>query len=1281
MSSRAFLLRFTVLLALFAGFIVPFTGPAAAAGPVMYPNGVGADLGPTPVTLGTAVRAGDDPAGLRTGTLAGKTYWQTQVSAGTGYLAVTADAGYVATLTGNAVVLVTYYDGGTGQLMLQTASGSTALATLSGTNTWKHAATAVIAADAGHELRLSGAESDITVAQIRFTAAGPSATLGPNPSNTGVNPNAGDNAAGLVTGTIAGRGYWQTDAASPPPSTNYFYMNVADSYAYNSKDILLVSIDYFDAGNGTLNVQYDSPGDELVDKFKPSPVFSYGDSGTWKTHDLVLDDAILTNRTNGSDFRITHDGSNVEIKVAAVRVTVIPIQLAPKAGLRALVSQGNRALYAAREGTRDGQYPAGAKATFAAVVADAQAVIDDPAATEAQVRAELQRLFDAYQAFRASAVNTNIARQATLSASSGANPGRANDGDGGTAWTSSGGAGEWLQADLGKVQPVNDVLVQWGQAYSPDYTVQTSGDGTHFTTVGRNGAPGGSSNSRTRFAVTPARFVRIQLSGAAGYTIAELQIRNQWTTTAKPVLGKPKFPTDDAVVADFVATAYGADPRGVKDSTKAIQNALYDCYDSGGGTVWLPDGTYRVTTTVEVPAFCTLRGDHRDPDRGSGSYGTVVTADLPSGDKGPVLFRIGGSASIIGVTTYYPRQSASAPVPYGFTFEITGSAWASDENYMMGTISDVTMLNSYRGIGISTMRDERGRPPAVGQTHESATVRNVKGTALLEGAEAYNGADVGTWENVRFSNAYWATAPAAYRPPARSTLDSWTRAHGTGFVLGDLEWEQFTGISASDYHIGIHIVPGQRVDFAGSFQQAQINRTDIALQVERFDSRWGLGIASSELDGDIVNNSAGFVKLTDTKLTGTTTGTVYRLAGKPPVYQAQPVVRQPTRQVLYDGGKVAHGNGYEPAADATAAIQQLLDRAGREGGGVVYLPAGWYRLAGRLVVPSNVELRGASSNPNRDQDGRSGGTVLFTYAGRNAPDADTAPAAITLAGTNSGVSGLRFFYPENNPATGLVPYPYAIRGDGFGAYVVNVGLPNGWNAVDMSSARANLFLVRKLSGTFVRHGVTVGKNTGGRIEGVLTNGNTFVRVGFHEPGWVLGSNLFPQVIDGYTRKYEDLVTVNGASRLTVLNAFGYGLHNGLVVNSGDVRAYNLGSDNLGTGGVTVKADAGQVSVVNLMRYNGATSTGTARLFNIMVINIVQSKVAVTATDGGTATLAGNETLPGSYENGSQVTATARPATGFRFVNWTSADTVVSTDPAYAFTVAADTNLVAHFAKS
>src|SRR5882724_1391470 len=134
-----------LILTLIAALALPALGAAhaaAAAGPVMYPNGIGADLGPSPVTLGVVARAGDDAAGLRTGTLAGKTYWQTQVAAGTTYFGVAPNTGYVASVAGRPVVLlVTYYDSGSGELTLRTAEGTTEnLAALTGTDTWQRAA-------------------------------------------------------------------------------------------------------------------------------------------------------------------------------------------------------------------------------------------------------------------------------------------------------------------------------------------------------------------------------------------------------------------------------------------------------------------------------------------------------------------------------------------------------------------------------------------------------------------------------------------------------------------------------------------------------------------------------------------------------------------------------------------------------------------------------------------------------------------------------------------------------------------------------------------------------------------------------------------------------------------------------------------------------------------------------------------------------------------------------------------------------------------------------------
>ncbi len=828
--------------------------------------------------------------------------------------------------------------------------------------------------------------------------------------------------------------------------------------------------------------------------------------------------------------------------------------------------------------------------------------------------------------------------------------------------------------------------------------MQVSNDGQKFTTVGRTGSPGGNQFSRTRFATISPRYVRVVMTGAESYIVRELQLRLVPVVAPKPRLVETVNPTEDGVVADFDATAYGADRSGRTDSTKAIQAAIYACQDAGGGTVWLPAGKYKVTDTIEVHAFCTLRGDRRDPDKkrageahadkaragkassgsghgsGAGDYGTVVIAELKSGDDGPSLFRVGGSAGVLGVTTYYPNQNAADPVPYNYTFEVPGGAWIGNENYMMSTIADITMLNSYRGIGISTMPNDRGNAPSSGQVHESTTIRNIRGTALFEGARAYNGADVGTWENVAFSNSYWASAPPAYRPPTRAALDIWTRKNGTGLALGDLEWDQFHQIALSDYHTGIHVVAGQRAQFTGSFVQLDIRRTDVGVLVDEMDSRWGWQVAGGRIEGSehaIVNNSQGYVKLTGVALSGALSGTIHQMSGDAPSYTQRALPKPEQRLYVVNA---PHGVGYLPAADATNAVQKVLDQAGRQGGGIVYLPAGWYRISTHLRVPAKVELRGASAVPNRDQGGASYGTVLHAFEGRNAPE--SAPSLLTL-GKSAGLRGLRVFYPENNPgsADGVVPYPYAVRGHAGGNYVINAGFPNTWNGIDL---RGDHTVVRKVAGAFFDHAIHLGAGNDARVEGVLSNGNAVTRTGYQQPHWMDEGRIFELVIDKYMRKTAKIVTVDGTTGVTLLNVFAYGFHDGLVVNSGQVDAINLGTDNLGDGGFTVKVAEGDVKVTNIARYNGATLEGPALLRNVMAINMVQRSVSVIADGKGAVRIAGNESEPGKYEPGAQVTVTATPESDSVFQNWTVAGAVVSTDPAYSFTVTTDQILTAHF---
>ncbi len=346
---------------------------------------------------------------------------------GPAYLEFDVDRDYVDEIgTDDVLVTVTYLDRGTGSLELQydAAADPQADATdvqLTGSGQWKTGIFELTGIGFTNRLgdadiRLFGS-ADITVAGLRISTAGASVQLGATPDQAGISPRAGDRAENLVTGVQDGRAYWQTDRTAPAPGTNFFYMNVSDTYLYNNRSLVLVSIDYFDVGNGQFGLHYDSPGSTIPEMFKNSEVVQYGDTKTWKTYTFALPDAVLTNRSNGGDFRIHNGDGAVDLKVAAVRVAKVATTLNVTEGLIDLIGAATRVEKAAREGTRDGQYPVGSRATLRQAIEDARTVATTPGATDVQVKQALQALQAKLDAFQP--VDTNFAGAGTASASGG----------------------------------------------------------------------------------------------------------------------------------------------------------------------------------------------------------------------------------------------------------------------------------------------------------------------------------------------------------------------------------------------------------------------------------------------------------------------------------------------------------------------------------------------------------------------------------------------------------------------------------------------------------------------------------------------------------------------------------------------------------------------------------------------------------------------------------------------------------------------------------------------
>jgi hypothetical protein len=680
----------------------------------------------------------------------------------------------------------------------------------------------------------------------------------------------------------------------------------------------------------------------------------------------------------------------------------------------------------------------------------------------------------------------------------------------------------------------------------------------------------------------------------------DVVLEDKSTGETRPQLVQTKYPTEDVVIADIVPTemGYAVDPTGRTDSTKGLQKALDDCSDNGGGTVYLPAGTYVISDNIKIPSFVTLRGDWQDPDVGT-EYGTIISVWTESkDDQLSGLFRLGGSGGVVGLTVYYPHQSLDNVLPYPFTFYTDGKG----SRYMLSTVKNVTVINGYRGIGACCL--DADTPPA----HEQLTVENFKGTFLYCGAEVYNQADVGTWQNVTISNKYWKEAAADCMTAADATkLDNYTIQNSVGLKLGDLEWTEFTNLKIDGYKLGIHIVKGKRIQFAGSLYDVTITNCTRGIAVTDLDPRWGMIVARGTIEGGIYNATDGLVKLCDVKVEG-------KLSGK---------VKEDNDHSLIDH-TIDYTTSYvKPVAkfylasldkdisvDSSALLQAVLDEAGKTGG-VVYVPAGAYRFDQPIVVPAGVELRGASSVATRDQGGLSLATLFLCYYGDDASSNTTDTAFITLSGENAGLNGVRIIYPENGVRDADLKTTYTVRGTASGVYIVNSCIASSGYGVDFSGCD-NHFIKKVTTCCYYNTFLLGGKN--GVMIGCLQNGTVSMRT--NAPGlvdWFKDESQIQQVMyNPLLRKTSQYVIIENAENQLIYNTFCYGCATFVInKNSEKTTLINVGCDNIGDYQLDMKS--GSLVLINSMRYNGASykhDHGKLELYNRITINDKNEKTYI-----------------------------------------------------------------------
>jgi beta-glucanase (GH16 family) len=99
------------------------------------------------------------------------------------------------------------------------------------------------------------------------------------------------------------------------------------------------------------------------------------------------------------------------------------------------------------------------------------------------------------------------------------------DGDLGTRWSSAFADPQWLQVDLGASHPISQVVINWEAAYATGFQLQTSPDGSAWTTVYT--ATNASGGNQTLPVSGTGRYVRLYGTTRAtqyGYSLWEFQV-------------------------------------------------------------------------------------------------------------------------------------------------------------------------------------------------------------------------------------------------------------------------------------------------------------------------------------------------------------------------------------------------------------------------------------------------------------------------------------------------------------------------------------------------------------------------------------------------------------------------------------------------------------------------------------------------------------------------------------------------------------------------------------
>jgi len=288
-----------------------------------------------------------------------------------------------------------------------------------------------------------------------------------------------------------------------------------------------------------------------------------------------------------------------------------------------------------------------------------------------------------------------------------------------------------------------------------------------------------------------------QIPAGVNYTI---------TYSLKNTEGKYSDLALGPLIAAYNVLDYGADPTGVLDNTKIFQTLIERIGDRGGGTLYIPEGLYKISSSLRIIKGVTIRGDWVKPDKNSPVEGTVLLAYIGrnKGLRDTPFIETEIGAGIMNLSIFYPEQSPYDIVKYSPTIRLGADNYFGNE---YNNVKNVTIVNAY--VGVLFSQTNGGAAPVV---------NGLYGSPLLTGVDIDNIADVGRIEWLDFSPDYWINCGlyekldmdnpfsnpdgAVLVPDAVESVKSYIYNNGTGLIMRRNDWSYACYLTVDGYKNG-----------------------------------------------------------------------------------------------------------------------------------------------------------------------------------------------------------------------------------------------------------------------------------------------------------------------------------------------------------------------------------------------------------------------------------------------------------------------------------------------